>query len=80
MEWLLTICYFICFCLNFLCIHDIEKMFLFPFFLLCSPDINDCNNTICLNGGTCNDGVNTFTCSCSTGFTGDNCATSKVVF
>ena len=24
MEWLLTIYYFICLCLNFLCIHDIE--------------------------------------------------------
>ena len=78
MEWLLTIYYLICFCLNFLCIHDIEKCS-FSLFLLRSPDINYCTNSICLNGGTCSDGVKTFTCGCSAGFTGDKCETSKLV-
>ena len=27
----------------------------------------------CQNGGTCNPGVNGFTCSCVTGFTGTTC-------
>ena len=63
-----------------LCIHDIKRCCFHFFFLLHSQDINDCTNTICFNGGTCSDGVNTFTCNCSVGFTGDKCETSKVVF
>ena len=56
------------------------KIVAFHVFLLRYPDVNDCTNTSCHNRGTCNDGVNTFTCSCSPGFTGDKCETSKVVF
>ena len=27
----------------------------------------------CLNGGTCVDGINSYTCSCVAGYTGSNC-------
>ena len=37
----------------------------------------DCASDPCQNGGTCvgvdNDGVFAYTCSCLTGYTGDNC-------
>ncbi len=41
-------------------------------------DVNDCANNPCLNNGLCVDGINTFTCTCATGFTGTICQTSKL--
>ena len=32
-----------------------------------------------MNGGTCHDGVNTYTCSCAAGYTGANCNTSEYI-
>ena len=43
-------------------------------------DINDCAVIPCLNGGTCSDGVNSYTCSCAAGFTGKDCETSKSLY
>ena len=43
-------------------------------------DIDDCNIGICQNGGSCVVGVNSYTCSCLTGFLGDNCETSIIVY
>ena len=40
-------------------------------------DIDDCVGVDC-GAGTCVDGVNTQTCDCDVGFTGDNCQTSKL--
>jgi len=41
---------------------------------LCEIDINECTQRPCLNGGRCIDGVNNFTCDCSTtGFEGYLC-------
>ena len=31
----------------------------------------------CENGGTCNDDVNAYTCSCADGYQGDNCETGN---
>ena len=39
----------------------------------CSEDINDCLNATCLNGGTCVDGVASFSCQCMDGYTGLLC-------
>jgi hypothetical protein len=36
-------------------------------------DIADCTASSCMNGGTCNEGVNGFTCTCSGSFTGTRC-------
>ena len=40
-------------------------------------DIDDCANEPCDNDGTCEDGVNTFTCTCVIGFIGTTCQTSN---
>lgn len=40
-------------------------------------DIPDCPGIQCLNGGTCNDGIAAYNCSCVDGFTGEHCETSK---
>ena len=42
-----------------------------------STDINECASNPCLNGATCVDQVNRYTCNCVPGYTGTNCATSK---
>ena len=50
--------------------------FVFHFLFL---DIDDCQPNPCLNGGTCVDGLNSFTCDCINGFIGSNCSISKLV-
>ena len=39
----------------------------------CETDINDCSPNPCQNGGTCSDGINTYTCMCAEDFEGENC-------
>lgn len=36
-------------------------------------DVDECASNPCLNGGTCSNRVNGFTCECAGGFVGDNC-------
>lgn len=36
-------------------------------------DIDECMSDPCANGGTCKDGINTYTCECRFGYTGTNC-------
>ncbi|PFX18968.1 Neurogenic locus Notch protein [Stylophora pistillata] len=38
-------------------------------------DVDDCINVTCKNGGSCIDGINNYTCSCQSGYTGDWCET-----
>ncbi|XP_072023425.1 CUB and sushi domain-containing protein 1-like isoform X3 [Amphiura filiformis] len=40
--------------------------------------INDCAPDPCLNGGTCEDGVNEYQCRCSAGYSGPNCEQVQV--
>lgn len=47
------------------------------FFCAFSPDIDDCVGTPCSNGGTCVDGIQDFSCTCATGFTGEFCDDGK---
>ena len=37
--------------------------------------IDYCINVTCKNGGSCVDGLDNYTCSCGTGFSGDHCET-----
>jgi Notch-like protein len=36
-------------------------------------DIYECFNNNCTNGATCKDGVNGYTCTCMSGYTGTYC-------
>lgn len=38
-------------------------------------DINECLSLPCQNGGTCNNEVNKYTCTCLGGYSGTNCET-----
>ena len=38
-------------------------------------DIDECSSNPCLNGGSCVDHVNGYTCSCLVGYTGVDCQT-----
>ena len=40
-------------------------------------DIDDCANHTCANGGLCVDGVNSYSCNCSAGYTGERCLTGR---
>ena len=42
-------------------------------------DVDDCVRVTCSFHGTCVDGVNSHTCSCEAGYTGDNCETGTFV-
>jgi lysophospholipase L1-like esterase len=39
----------------------------------CELPLDECSPDPCRNGGTCTDGVASFTCSCPAGFTGETC-------
>jgi hypothetical protein len=41
-------------------------------------NINDCSPNPCRNGGTCNDGINSFTCSCASPWTGSICGNATL--
>ena len=43
------------------------------FFLF--ADIDDCESNPCQNGATCVDGIDSYTCECANGYSGDNCET-----
>ena len=38
-------------------------------------ETNECDSNPCLNGGTCTDAVNQYSCSCVSGYAGINCET-----
>ena len=43
-------------------------------------DIDDCLNHTCANSGLCVDGINTYSCNCSAGYTGERCLTGRSKF
>lgn len=42
----------------------------------CGEDINECQMTPCLNGGTCTNTIGSYTCTCAPRFIGLTCNTS----
>ena len=47
---------------------------LFQYKLKCFiADINECDSNPCSNGGTCRDGVSSYTCECAGDYTGTSC-------
>ena len=43
-------------------------------------DIDDCQSNPCLNGGSCTDGLNNYTCSCPGGSAGRDCTYGMVLY
>ena len=43
-------------------------------------DIDDCESTPCENGGTCEDGVNSYNCTCMPGYSGHDCGTGNAIY
>ena len=41
-------------------------------------DTDECAGNPCINGGTCTDQVNTYTCSCVAGYVGTHCETGTI--
>ena len=39
----------------------------------CFVAIGECSSNPCMNGGTCGDEVNSYSCLCATGYMGENC-------
>ena len=39
----------------------------------CESEVNECLSSPCMNGGTCMDLLNAYSCQCSAYFIGDNC-------
>ena len=43
-------------------------------------EINECESSPCLNGASCVDNINRYSCSCLVGYTDPECSTGAVVF
>ena len=41
-------------------------------------DIDECGSDPCKNGGTCVDGIDSYTCTCVPGYSGHDCETGSV--
>ena len=42
-----------------------------------SSDINECETDLCENGGSCENTIGSFTCTCAAGYDGDTCENGK---
>ena len=58
--------------------HAITTMFYRTTYFV--SDVDECSSNPCENGGTCNDGINEYSCQCVAGYTGANCETSSYRF
>ena len=48
------------------------------FWFFFATDVDECASDPCDNGGSCDDMVAGYNCTCAAGFTGTNCETSKL--
>ena len=48
-------------------------------YLFFETEIDECASGPCTNGATCNNQINSYTCTCSAGYTGTRCETGNVV-
>ena len=69
--------FFILYAKSFLVLPIYGFKNLFHLLSITQTDINECSSNPCLNGGTCNNLVNSYSCSCPSGYTGTNCEAGK---
>jgi len=55
-------------------------MFKNVYLVVLCVDIDECASSPCQNGGTCADGINSYTCTCAGGYDGAQCQNSTYVF
>jgi len=58
--------------------HFVLLFYVLQHLILIFSDIDECSSNPCQNLGTCNGGVNMYTCTCAAGYTGDNCETGEI--
>ena len=51
------------------CITNYSKRYIFPF----AVDVDDCDPNPCANGACTDEGTNSYTCVCASGWTGTDC-------
>ena len=54
-----------------------DYYFFYDILILQIAAIDDCEPNSCEHGGTCTDGVDSYTCECADGYTGVNCETGR---
>ena len=63
--------------LNMTCLHIyiFQHINLLVKMLMCClfVDIDECSSDTCMNGGTCTGDVNSYSCTCVPGYTGEDC-------
>ena len=62
------------------CLLVVQDVLCLVIFIFQITDIDDCKPNPCEHGGTCTDGVNSYTCECADGYTGVNCETGMTIF
>jgi len=46
-------------------------------YALLSLDVDECSSNPCMNGGSCQDDVDGYSCACIAGYSGVHCETGK---
>ena len=59
-------------------INALRLIILYVEHIKCFAESIECYPNPCQNGGTCNDHVNSYTCTCAPGFIGTDCETSII--
>ncbi len=62
--------------LNHSYVYEIDFSYLHMFDIILL-DINECSSRPCMNGATCSDAVNSYTCVCVAGYTETHCETGE---
>ena len=57
----------------------IERYFFMFLLSFVETHLDPCSPNPCQNGGICNSNSEGFTCSCASGYTGDDCGTNGIV-